>query len=86
MWAGCYSLDLYCDNADGGPGHYHIQKNGDLFDDAGHYVGEFPVRLTGETGSSLRRKAREWGWVIRADGSAVCPKCSGNLVSGDTDG
>jgi hypothetical protein len=60
-WAGCYSLDLYCDNTK--------SEN--------HDFQEFPHQYTDELGSVCRANARKAGWIIRGDGSAVCPKCSG---------
>lgn len=61
MWAGMYGLDLYCDNEDA----------------PDHVYDEFPHQYTDELGSVCRAKARRAGWVIRKDGTAICPKCSG---------
>lgn len=77
MWAGCYSLDLYCDHAQGSE---YREEAGKLVDAAGHEYGEFPHSYTGEHGSECRSRARQAGWIIRLDGSAVCPKCSGKAV------
>lgn len=66
-WAGCYSLDLYCDNS----------KNGG--DDGIHRWDEFPHQYNDEFGATCRAIARKDGWVIRKDGTCICPKCSGNL-------
>jgi hypothetical protein len=60
-WAGCYSLDLYCDN-DGAPAHLW---------------GEFPHQYHHELGSVCRDRARRAGWLMRRDGTSLCPKCSG---------
>lgn len=83
MWAGCYTLDLYCDKV-GGAGTFTVQKGGDLFDAAGHMHGEFPRQYNGESGAALRRKAREAGWIIKTDGTAICPKCSGKMKSSNS--
>jgi hypothetical protein len=68
-WAGCYSLDLYCDNAKPPlPGQAT---------DGVHAWDEFPHQFTDELGSVCRAEARKAGWIIRMDGSCICPKCSG---------
>ncbi len=64
MWAGCYTLDLYCENYD--------PKNRGV-----HDWNEFPHQFTNELGSVCRAKARKEGWIIKKDGTAICPKCSG---------
>lgn len=64
MQVGCYTLDLYCDNAKQWP------------DDLGHDYGEFPWSYTGELGSKCRAKARKAGWKLLPDGGAICPKCN----------
>jgi hypothetical protein len=64
-WAGCYALDLYCENAKG-----HVP-------DGVHTWDEFPHQYTDEFGSACRAKARKAGWIIRMDGTCICPKCSG---------
>lgn len=61
MWVGCYGLDLYCENEDS----------------TKHSWNEFPHQFTDELGSVCRDKARKLGWIIRKDGTAICPKCSG---------
>jgi len=58
-WAGCYSLDLYCD-----------RKSDE------HGWNEFPHQYTDEVGSRCRAEARKAGWIIKRDGSSICPKCS----------
>ena len=63
-WAGCYSLDLYCDNAGS-------------FPDGIHAYNEFPHQYTAETGGECRSRARKAGWLVGGRGYAICPKCSG---------
>jgi hypothetical protein len=63
-WAGCYALDLYCDNTSGD-----------------HDFSEFPKQYTGELGTTCRANARKAGWIIRGDGSCICPKCSGKKTT-----
>jgi hypothetical protein len=68
-WAGCYALDLYCDNRrENLPG---------LATDGVHAWDEFPHQYTAETGGECRKRARDAGWIVRLDGSCICPKCSG---------
>lgn len=73
MWAGAYTLDLYCDNAEGAK----LSNADPLRDEHGHRYNEFPHQYTDEMGSKCRTQARRAGWIIRKDGSAICPKCSG---------
>lgn len=68
-WYGCYSLDLYCDNFTGAK-------------DEVHGFGKFPWQYTAETGGECRSEARKAGWIVRGDGSAICPKCSGKKAKG----
>ena len=63
MIAGCYALDLYCDNS--GP-----------WPDGRHKYNEFPHQYTDELGSRCRQAARRDGWLLTRDGKAYCPKCS----------
>lgn len=63
MWAGAYSLDLYCEN--------------DALNDGIHTYSEFPHQYVEELGSTCRAKARRDGWIVNSDGTAICPKCSG---------
>jgi hypothetical protein len=42
-----------------------------------HKYDEFPHIYVDEFGSTCRRKAREDGWILKKDGAAICPKCSG---------
>ncbi len=64
MMAGCYSLDLYCDNAG-------------TFPDGIHAFDEFPHQFTHELGSVCRARAKAAGWLFQRDGKTLCPKCSG---------
>ncbi len=68
MWAGCYSLDLYCDNS--GPNLKGMPHDGI------HSWDEFPHNYTDELGSVCRAKARKNGWIIGSDSTAICPKCN----------
>lgn len=70
MWAGAYALDLYCDNED-------PDRKGALTDKFGHMYNEFPHQFSAETGAECRKAARKKGWIIKSDGTAICPKCSG---------
>ena len=63
MIAGCYSLDLYCEDAEGGPCPVPWNK--------------FPDTFTGETWGQCVRQARRAGWRITRDRRAYCPECSG---------
>ena len=62
---GCYTLDLYCDMAESV-----------IYPDKVHEYGEFPKTYTAEFGSECRKMARKDGWIIRRDGTVICPKCS----------
>lgn len=62
MRAGCYTLDLYCDNR--------------LGTDAPCYRDAFPKVFVHEKGSVCRRKARRAGWRLGIE-QDLCPKCSG---------
>lgn len=75
MWIGCYSLDLYCDCA-GTTYDYREDGSGKLIDNNGHVYGEFPHQYTAELGAACRSLARKAGWILKRDGSAICPKCS----------
>jgi hypothetical protein len=67
--AGCYTVDLYCENADSGsPG-----KRGEC-PTSWHY---FPSQYTGETWGECIRQARRRGWTVTRDRLAYCPDCSG---------
>lgn len=66
MIAGCYSLDLYCDN-------YDPRVEGCN----GHAYDEFPHQYTDELGSKCRARARADGWLVNyKTGKAICPKCN----------
>ena len=67
MIAGCYTLELYCEN----------YKAGVNFpDEHGHKWDEFPWTYSHELGSRCRAKARKAGWKLLLDGTAFCPKCN----------
>lgn len=74
MWAGCYVLYLYCDNAK--------PCGADGLDEHGHTHGEFPVKITGELGSACRSSAKRAGWLLGLRGQVLCPKCSGKAPQG----
>lgn len=63
MIVGCYALDLYCENYD--PRALGL-----------HEYDEFPHTYTDEYGSRCRTDARKDGWLLRRDGTALCPKCN----------
>lgn len=63
MIVGAYILDLYCDAKD--------------WNEKPHTWKEFPHEFTGEYGTRCRREARRAGWVLKRNGEALCPKCSG---------
>lgn len=75
MWAGCYSLDLYCENQD-------MRENHSWPDAFGHAYRAFPVQLTGRTFTDTSRRARRLGWLIKKDGTAVCPLCAPKWAGG----
>ncbi len=60
----------------GWAGIYALDLYCDKQNDA-HKYREFPHQVTHEKGSVCRAKARKAGWIIRNDGTAICPKCSG---------
>lgn len=72
-WAGCYSLDLYCENYMQSPKNQRPDDGADGV----HAFDEFPHQYTAELGSVCRANARKDGWIIRMDGTCICPKCSG---------
>ena len=62
QYAGCYSLDLYCDQPV--TSHTWEQRAG------------FPSMFTGETFTECTRDARKIGWKIHLDTrTATCPTC-----------
>lgn len=66
MIAGCYLLDLYCDNYDE-----------TVLGCKGHKFDEFPHQFTDEIGSRCRTMARKKGWRVNyKTGAATCPKCN----------
>lgn len=87
MWAGIYSLDLYCDNQNLEKYPYqYTDVDGIGRDKFGHIWSEFPHQYTAERGEDCRRKARKAGWILGNDGSAICPKCSKKLISRGNNG
>lgn len=62
MRAGCYTLDLYCDNRSDPEAKCHRDP--------------FPKVFLHERGAVCRRKARRAGWLLGRD-QDLCPKCSG---------
>ena len=70
MIAGAYSLDLYCDNAEG-------SWRGRSRDDYGHVYDEFPHNFTAETRQECIKQARDNGWLVNYyKNKDLCPKCS----------
>ena len=66
MIAGCYTLDLYCDN-----------YNPEALACNGHRFGEFPHQYHDELGSKCRAQAKADGWKVNyKTGAATCPKCN----------
>lgn len=61
MITGCYDLVLYCD-ADGCHG--------------GRARGPSTFEATDEFGSACRTQVRQAGWILRRDGTCVCPACA----------
>ena len=66
MMAGCYTLDLYCENAD-------------VWPDPLHAYNEFPRTYIHELGSVCRSNARRDGWLIGDGDHQLCPRCSGKV-------
>lgn len=63
MIIGCYTLDLYCDY----PSHTRAH---------GEFSGSPQGQYTDEYGSRCRAEARRDGWILRSDGTAICPRCA----------
>lgn len=42
-----------------------------------HGQREFPHEFHGHTFANCMKQARDRGWVVHADRTATCPKCSG---------
>ena len=64
QFAGCYSLDLYCDVQNGAEncGHSDFENKSETF--------------TGETYGECAKEARAAGWKIHsATRTATCPQC-----------
>jgi len=62
MIVGGYTLNLYCDGEAHGNGHF--SEFAEFCDDSINCY------------RAVRKEARESGWILRKDGSALCPKCS----------
>lgn len=62
MIVGGYSLNLYCDGEAHGNSHFSEFK--EYFNDS---VNCYHV---------VRKEAREDGWILKQNGTALCPKCS----------
>lgn len=73
MMAGCYCLDLYCDN---GEDKWEASKDNPLVDVHGHRYDEFPHQYSDEYGSVCRADAKKDGWKFFRDGRVFCPKCN----------
>lgn len=71
MITGCYVLHLYCDNSTGPKDEEYITM------DDRHEFREFPHVYSAELGSRCRTNARKDGWILKRNGQAICPKCSG---------
>jgi hypothetical protein len=69
MLVGCYSVDLYCENASG--------EHGEKTCRVGWEYGGPPV-YTGETLGECIRAARKDGWTITNDRprKTFCPRCT----------
>jgi hypothetical protein len=59
-------------------GCYTLHLYCDADNDAHEYQ-EFPHEYTDEFGSKTRVKAREEGWILKRDYTAICPKCNKKL-------
>jgi len=71
QYAGCYLLDLYCDQLKAGPGDSTTQ-------DGIHGYAEFPHQFTGSTFGQCAKQAKAKGWRInQMKRTARCPKCEG---------
>jgi hypothetical protein len=63
MVVGCYHLHLYCDQPGCTPAIWNPMR-----------VNQYEV--TDEHGSTCRLMARKRGWILRKDGTAICPDCA----------
>lgn len=61
MEAGCYTINLYCDNDWAHP------CEPDQKTPSAEYVGE--------TGAECRKQAKRDGWKFHRDGCHTCPEC-----------
>lgn len=62
MYAGCYTLDIYCDHQN----HPQYPKRGKWHN----------TQYTGETKAECIRKARKDGWIFHKDRTQTCPECA----------
>lgn len=68
MIVGGYTLELYCDNESVHPkGWLDAKSNQKAF-------GEFTADVANSY-SKARKAAKKAGWVLRRDGTCVCPYC-----------
>jgi len=71
MVVGTYTLDLYCDNFSAHPlGYYTHEKN-------------FPIQYVADglnSYSIVRKQAKKSGWILKRDGTCICPICRKNGV------
>ena len=65
-----FKIPLFKVNMPKGISIDHILKSG--FIGQGKYVDEF--------GARCRSQARKEGWILKRNGEALCPKCSGKKV------
>ena len=74
MIVGSYTLHLYCDNED------RDQHRGGYYDfDACEH---FPIEYVADGPNSyslVRKAAKKEGWLLKRDGTAICPKCNKKL-------
>jgi len=66
MEVGCYTLDLYCDNAQGHAPLPVTFRNRD----------DYTYSFSGETYRECKRKAKKAGWTWHRGGRLLCPLCS----------
>jgi len=57
-------------------GCYSLHLYCDMKNDDHDYF-EFPHEYDHELGSVCRKEAKNDGWILKKDGTAICPKCSG---------
>ncbi len=72
MQVGCYTLDLYCDNAVSG---WTCETYADYEASIPVCLESLPVQYVAEFGSNCRKQARRHGWTISGD-KTICPYCN----------